>query len=174
MLRRYSYNKPVVQVLIHSFCFIFGAFMLSSLFLAKESIEKPFLIIEIACGCVYIGGISISTRIKNINQLLFCIFFSSLIISFATRIFFLDYYKVAYGLAVDSYTYDALVLPLNGSFSYLVNNINTDDLGYPYILYHVYKIAGDVEFGRVLMLLLNSLLLVFSSGILYRLSILLD
>ena len=174
MLRRYSYNKPVVQVLIHSFCFIFGAFMLSSLFLAKESIEKPFLIIEIACGCVYIGGISISTRIKNINQLLFCIFFSSLIISFATRIFFLDYYKVAYGLAVDSYTYDALVLPLNGNFSYLVNNINTDDLGYPYILYHVYKIAGDVEFGRVLMLLLNSLLLVFSSGILYRLSILLD
>ena len=174
MLRRYSYNKPVVQVLIHSFCFIFGAFMLSSLFLAKESIEKPFLIIEIACGCVYIGGLSISTRIKNINQLLFCIFCCSFIVSFAVRIFFLDYYKVAYGLAVDSYTYDAMVLPLKGNFSYLVNNINTDDLGYPYILYHVYKIAGDVEFGRVLMLLLNSLLLVFSSGHLYRLSILLD
>ena len=171
----YKYNKSVFRAIILSFCIISGAFMLSSLHFEKECIERPFLLIEIACGCVYIGGISISTRIKNINQLLFCIFFSSLIISFATRIFFLDYYKSPFGLSTDSYTYDTWVIPfLKSGFSYLINNLSIDDFGYPYILYHVYKIAGDVEFGRVLMLLLNSLLLVLSSGILYRLSILLD
>ena len=169
-----NYNRRVFKIIILSFCIIFGAFMLSGLFLAKESIEKPFLLIEIACGCLCIGGLFLSTRIKNINQLIFCIFVSSLIISLAVRIFFLDYYHKPFGLAVDSYTYDIMIIPLlEKRFSLLYPLNNIDDLGYPYILYQVYKIAGNLEFGRMLMLLINSSFLIGSSYILYRLAILL-
>ena len=176
MLSRDNYNKQVFRVLILSFCIIFGVFMLSGLFFAKESIEEPFLLIELACGSICIAGLSLSTRIKNINQLLFCIFFSSLIISIATRVFFLGYYHKPFGLAGDSYTYDRMVTPLlDKSFTLLItsNHIDIDDLGYPYILYHIYKLAGDIEFGRILIILFNSSLLICSSYLLYRLAILL-
>ena len=169
-----KYNKRFFQVIILSFCIIFGAFMLSGIFFAKESIEEPFLLIEIACGGVYIGGLSLSARIKNIKQLLFCILFSSLLISFATRIFFLDYYNAPFGIAVDSYRYDIMVIPLlENGFSQLSSYMNIDDLGYPYVLYHVYKIAGNIELGRMLMVFINSLFLIGSSYLLYRLAILL-
>ena len=169
-----NYNKRVFQVIILSFCIIFGAFILSGMICAKESIEWPFLLIEIACGGVYIGGLSLSTRIKNIKQLLFCILFSSLLISFATRIFFLDYYNAPFGIAVDSYRYDFMVIPLlEKRFSLLSPHIETDDLGYPYILYQVYKMSGNVELGIMLMVFINSLFLIGSSYLLYRLAILL-
>lgn len=170
-----DYNKPVFQFIILSFCIVFGAFIVGSMFFAKESIEQPFLLIETACGAICIGGLALSLRIKNINQLLFCVFVASFAVSLATRLFFLDYYQKPFGLAVDSYNYDKMVIPLlQKGFSHLNKNLETDDLGYTFTLYNVYKLAGWVELGRGLMLLLNSSLLVGSSYLLFRLALIMD
>ncbi|MDE6262456.1 MAG: hypothetical protein K2M09_04030, partial [Muribaculaceae bacterium] len=107
-----DYNKPVFQFIILSFCIVFGAFIVGSMFFAKESIEHPFLLIETACGAICIGGLALSLRIKNINQLLFCVFVASFAVSLATRLFFLDYYQKPVGLAGDRYIYDKMVIPL--------------------------------------------------------------
>lgn len=69
MLSRDNYNMQFFRIFILSFCIIFGVFMLSGLFFAKESIEKPFLLIEFVCRSICIAGLSFITKIKYFHEL---------------------------------------------------------------------------------------------------------
>lgn len=155
---------------------LFLLFTAFSPYFKREDIDFQFLVIELFCGVVLFCGIYTSIRIKNIIQLLLLIFMFSFLTPLAIRNFFENYYARPYGLAIDSYTYDSIVIPcLNENLSKLNQYIfgigGFDDLGYPYILYFIYKVSGSVEFGRILVIIVNAIVLTLSSALMYKLTI---
>lgn len=138
----------------------------------KEELASFMVPMQIIVGIVFFISLYLSPKIKNLKQLLFCILLYNIIFSVIFRVIYLDFYNQPYGLAVDSYGYEKIGKSCyDESFkwvsNYLSSRMDIDDYGYS-----IYTILGfqlfGVTLGRWIILLSNSILITFSSLLLFK------
>jgi len=123
-------------------------------------------------GISYFTFLYYSSKFKSISQIIISILIYNLFFASVLRIIFYHYYGLPFGEAVDSYSYDFLGEKFhNQSLSYYWHHnneaFNIDDFGYSSFIILVYKLFTP-DFGREILILINSILTATSAYVLYR------
>lgn len=168
MLKRISIESTIhIAVLLFLLLFLYPFF-----YGYKENVQSYMVFYQLIISITFFVCLYLSTKIKNVRQLLFVIFLYNIVFSIVLRISFYEYYDKPFGEAVDSYEYDSIgrkysSLSIRSFWTDYSDIYNLDDFGFSSFVIVVYKIFGS-DLGREVLLIINSLCTTFTSFLLYK------